>query len=163
MKHLVETMLKELSQKIQLSYGDRLITLAIFGSIASETSTTESDIDILIIAEPLPSGRIPRVDEFVHLVEKPMKEKLEEMSRQGWAVYLSPIFKTRREVEFGSPLFFDMTDRAAILFDRDNFFQKYLKKLQDRMKEMGAKRIYRCGGYFWVLKDNYVFGDRIEL
>ncbi len=45
-------------------YGDRLVSLIVFGSAGRGTPGPESDLDLLIIADPLPCGRIPRVGEF---------------------------------------------------------------------------------------------------
>ena len=45
-------------------YGDRLISLAVFGSVGRGTPRTNSDVDILVVADNLPPGRIKRVLEF---------------------------------------------------------------------------------------------------
>jgi predicted nucleotidyltransferase len=45
-------------------YGERLISIAIFGSVAKDRFRPDSDIDILIVAKGLPKGRIRRVAEF---------------------------------------------------------------------------------------------------
>lgn len=45
-------------------YGDRLVTLAVYGSVARKTQGYYSDLDILIIADRLPDGRMNRVKEF---------------------------------------------------------------------------------------------------
>ena len=50
--------------EIMAYYGERLISVVLFGSVARETQRFDSDIDLLIIALGLPSGRMKRVKEF---------------------------------------------------------------------------------------------------
>ncbi|MFN3480789.1 MAG: hypothetical protein ACK415_10435 [Thermodesulfovibrionales bacterium] len=70
---------------------------------------------------------------------------------------------SHEEVEKGSPLFLDMTERIKILIDRDDFFQNYLNRLRIKMSELGARRVFFKGGYYWELKPDYRYGDVIEL
>ncbi len=144
-------------------YGERLISLAIFGSVARNTFRPDSDIDILIIAEGLPKGRLKRVSEFEKNIELPLEETLKRLFRQGIYPELSPLFKTPEEVLHGSPLFLDMTEDLKILYDRDNFFKNYLQGLKERLKRLGARKVYFKGGYYWELKPDYRYGDIIEL
>jgi predicted nucleotidyltransferase len=144
-------------------YGERLVTLAIFGSVASETFKPDSDIDILIVSEGLLSGRIRRIREFDSNIENKLSDDLRILYEEGIYPRLSPIIKTPEEVWKGSPLFLDMTENVRILFDRDNFFQDYIQRLRKRLEELGAKKVYFKGGYYWELKPDYRFGDIIEL
>lgn len=143
-------------------YGDRLITLAVFGSVGRDTFRPDSDIDLLIIAENLPRGRIPRVEEFLE-VEKRLEPLLADLRKKGIDTYLSPIIKQRDEVLKGSLLFLDMIEDAKILYDKDDFFKNYLNSLREKLQKMGAKKIYRGGSWYWVLKENYKYGDVIEI
>lgn len=144
-------------------YSERLITLAIFGSVARDTFRPDSDIDILIIAEGLPKGRLKRVAEFEKNIEPPLKETLKRLLRQGIYPRPSPLFKTPEEVLQGSPIFLDMTDDVKILYDRDNFFKNYLQGLKEKLKRLGARKVYFKGGYYWELKPDYKYGEIIEL
>jgi predicted nucleotidyltransferase len=53
-------LVKKLEEMTINFYGDRLISIAVFGSVAKDTFRPDSDIDILIIAKDLPNGRIKR-------------------------------------------------------------------------------------------------------
>ena len=49
------------------------------------------------------------------------------------------------------------TDRQKIallniLIDREGFFQNRLKALQNRLRELGARKIRRNGDWYWDLK-----------
>ena len=58
------SLFKELTAQSKKVYGERLISLAIFGSWAGERNTSESDVDILIVAKDLSKKRLERVKEF---------------------------------------------------------------------------------------------------
>jgi predicted nucleotidyltransferase len=46
-----------LVELIKTEYGDELVSVAIFGSIARGTARKDSDLDVLIIASRLPRSR----------------------------------------------------------------------------------------------------------
>lgn len=143
-------------------YGARLVSLAIFGSVARGTMRPDSDVDMLIIADDLPRGRLARVDEF-RAVEVGIEPLLRAAAQEGVYTTLSPVLKTPAEVEQGSPLFLDMTDQARIVFDRDDFFKTYLERLRARLRTQGARRVRLGGGYYWVLKPDLKPGEEIPL
>jgi len=157
---------KELQDKllaeVKSFYGDRLVSFVVFGSVARETYRFDSDIDLLIIAEDLPKGRMKRVAQFL-TVEDRIETFLESLQKGGMNTYISPVFKTPEEAEMGSPLFLDMVEDASILFDRNGFFSKVLERLRNRLKELGSKRVWRGNAWYWVLKPDYKPGEVIEL
>jgi len=157
---------KELQDKllaeVKSFYGDRLVSFVVFGSVARETYRFDSDIDLLIIAEDLPKGRMKRVAQFL-TVEDRIETFLESLRKEGMNTYISPVFKTPEEAEMGSPLFLDMVEDASILFDRNGFFSKVLERLRNRLKELGAKRVWKGNAWYWVLKPDYKPGEVIEL
>lgn len=55
---------EKLLEETRAFYGDRLVSLVVFGSVARGTYREDSDLDVLIIAERLPLGRMKRVEEF---------------------------------------------------------------------------------------------------
>ena len=156
-------LLKELLALLRKYYGKNLVSVVLFGSVARDSFRPDSDIDLLIVAEGLPRGRIKRVEEFCHNVEGKLEERIKGLEAQGIYPFLSPIFKTPEEVMHGSPLFLDMIYDAKILYDKGGFFKSYLEQLQQRLQSLGAKRIFKGGGWYWVLKPDYKPGDRIEL
>jgi len=157
---------KELQDKllaeVKSFYGDRLVSFVVFGSVARETYRFDSDIDLLIIAEDLPKGRMKRVAQFL-TVEDRIETFLESLQKEGMNTYISPVFKTPEEAEMGSPLFLDMVEDASILFDRNGFFSKVLERLRNRLKELGSKRVWKGNAWYWVLKPDYKPGEVIEL
>jgi predicted nucleotidyltransferase len=139
-------------------YGVRLVSLAIFGSIARGTATPESDIDVLIVAKDLPRGRIPRVRDFDAVEEKTLRGLGNPKGLE-----ISPIFKTIEEVRAGGPLFWDMTEEVIILHDRDSFLESFLETVSARLRALGARRVFKGSAWYWILKEEFTPGEVFEL
>jgi len=156
--HLSERLLQE----SRLFYDERLISLVLYGSVARRTMRPDSDIDLLIVADPLPVGRMARMREF-DAIERALERDLAAAAKAGVHASLSPVIKTPEEVHYGSPLFLDMTIDARILFDRGGFFAVYLDGLRERLRALGSMRKRLGGGYYWVLKPDWKPGEEITL
>lgn len=143
-------------------YKKRLVSMVIFGSVGRKKMNFESDIDLLIIAENLPDGRMARVSEFER-IEKKLEKKLKSMAKIGINTYLSPIFKTPAEVKRDSPIFLDMIYDSIILYDKNKFFFNYLKEFKKRLDKLGSKRIMQGDRWYWILKPDYKPGEVFEI
>ncbi len=153
---------RQLAEACERCYGERLVSLALFGSVARGTMRPDSDIDVLVVANPLPQGRLARMREFDE-VEARLAPDLAAAARAGVHALLSPVFKTPEEVRYGSPLFLDMTIDVRLLVDRDGFFAAYLDGLRERLRALGSERRRLGGGYYWVLKPDWKPGEEIVL
>jgi len=162
LKEKFEELTKNLLEEVRSFYEERLVSFVVFGSVARKTYRFDSDLDVLIIVDNLPNGRMKRVAQF-SAVEDRIESFLESLRKEGIDTYISPIFKTPEEAEKGSPIFLDMVEDALILFDRDGFFAKVLERLRNRLRELGAERIWRGNVWHWVLKPDYKPGDIFEL
>ncbi|MDH7599869.1 MAG: nucleotidyltransferase domain-containing protein [Sedimentisphaerales bacterium] len=54
LKEVYNQVVEELAARIRGFYGQRLVSLCVFGSVARGTMHDSSDIDLLIVADPLP-------------------------------------------------------------------------------------------------------------
>jgi predicted nucleotidyltransferase len=143
-------------------YGERLLALALFGSVARGTMRPDSDIDLLLIAQPLPPDRARRLDEFEQ-VDARLAPLLAEERRAGVHTVLAPVIKTPQELRAGSFLHLDLPEQAQLLWDPAGLLRGYLDDLAARLKAMGALRVGSGAGAYWNLKPDYRWGDRIEL
>ncbi len=159
---VLEALLPRVAEACRSVYGDRLVSLVVFGSVARGTPNADSDIDLLIVAEGLPRGRTRRMQEF-RAVKALLAPALAHSSAQGVHTRLSPILKTPEEVRAGSALFLDMTEDAKTLVDRDGFMEGYLRDLRGRLAMLGARRVWRGEHWYWDLKPDYKPGDVFEI
>ncbi len=138
-------------------YGDDLVSFAVFGSAARGTARPDSDIDILLVCRNLPNGRMKRILEFTRkewMIAKPHDLK---------NIFISPVIKTPDEVALGSPLFWDMTECVAILFDEDDFLERSLESVRERLRKNKARKVQKGDRWYWILKEDYVPGEVFEV
>lgn len=145
------------------TYGPRLVALAIFGSWARGTATSSSDLDLLVVADPLPPSRMKRVREFGPVSDATRPERSRVWSDEGPEIELAPVFKTPRELAAGSPLYLDMTLWRVILVDRGGLLETFLDGLRGRMQALGSRRVPFKGGAFWDYKPDFRPGEVVEL
>jgi hypothetical protein len=143
-------------------YGDRLVALAVFGSVGRGTMRFDSDVDLLLVVDPLVEGRLARVEEFT-AVERALATTLAEARRHGVETELSPVFRTPSELAHGSPLLLDMTEDARALVDAGGFLVEQLAAFRQRLAVLGARRVWRGNAWYWDLKPDYQPGDVFEL
>jgi uncharacterized protein len=56
-----------------------------------------------------------------------------------------------------------MTESVLILYDRDPTLHDYLDELRTRLKALGAQRIRKGGGYYWLPKPDLKPGEDFAL
>jgi predicted nucleotidyltransferase len=150
----VTRLLNRLASLCKEHYGERLISLVVFGSVGRGTARPDSDIDLLLVVRDLPIGRMARVREF-SLIETALDIK--------GHLELSPVFKTPEEVADGSPLLLDMVEDARVLFDREDFFQRAMENLKGRLHRLNARRVWQGNAWYWDLKPDYKQGEVFEI
>jgi hypothetical protein len=155
-------LVRELAARLQAHYGRRLVSAVVFGSVGRGTPRRDSDVDILIVADPLPDGRMPRVEDFGP-VKKALAERLRLLAEEGIHTTLAPVFKTRAEVRRGSLLFLDMLDDGRILFDRAGFWRNFTRDFRRRLRRLGARKIVVGNRWYWDLKPDYKPGEIFEI
>lgn len=144
-------------------YGERLVALVVFGSWARGEATPASDLDLLVVAEPLPPSRMKRVREFRTVADATRTVRSRVWSDHGPEIELAPVFKAPAELAAGSPLYLDMTLWREVLADRGGMLEAFLATLRDRMRALGSRRLPFKGGMFWDYKPDFRPGEVVEL
>ena len=155
---LIDKLLQLLLEK----YGDKLVTLAVFGSVARMEMRKDSDIDLLLIIESLPESRLKRQFEFAE-IEGEMEAMIREIEKSEYRIEFSPIIRTPEEISRLPPILLDMVDDAIIVYDKNGFFKKVLEKLRAELKRLGSKKVRIGNRWYWDLKPDYKFGEVIRI
>jgi len=141
--------------------GDDLVSVVLFGSVAKGEARSDSDIDLLIVAENLPRSMLARADIVIE-AEKKLFDAMGKEQAPGSRPMIAAIMRTPEEASSPVPLYLDMVDEAVLLFDRNGFFADVLSKLRDRLHTLGAKRLTLGNVRYWDLKPDYRPGDVVE-
>jgi predicted nucleotidyltransferase len=142
--------------------GDNLVSVVLFGSVAREEATADSDIDLFIVCEELPEGRFARL-RLLDDADRRFEGDLAHLRSQGIDTRLARLIRSRHEAGWVVPLYLDMVEDARLLYDKGGFFASVLTGLADSLTRLGAERRMRGRVRYWVLKRDFVPGEVFEL
>jgi len=106
MREPYKTLIERLSEALKRKYGDKFISLVVFGSVARGEARKDSDVDLLLVIDSIPKRRLERQKEFME-VEKELEGYLNELFDEGYFIDFSPIIKTSEEAMRLSPLYLE--------------------------------------------------------
>ncbi|MGC8849398.1 MAG: nucleotidyltransferase domain-containing protein [Candidatus Bathyarchaeia archaeon] len=158
-------LLGELLRLLMEAFGESLVSVVVFGSVARGKPKPGSDIDLLVVARNMPKGMMDRMELMAKLMIKlegtDVNRKLRERGVSAWVQFhpLKP-----EEAKLHRPIYLDMVDDAVILLDRDGFIENILMGLKKRLRALKAKRVYLGdGSWFWDLKPDIKRGEVVEI
>lgn len=109
-----------------------IVAALLFGSWAKGTETSESDIDLLIVADRINPKRHRRGKEIVDI-----KHCLPTM-------LIDILLLTNKEAlsnfKNHNPLFLDIAEEGIIILDKDNFLKDLILETREYIKQKGIKR-----------------------
>lgn len=144
-------------------FGDDLVAAALYGSVARGRVTTDSDIDILLIVRDLPFTTGERVT-LAGPIEEALRPELRGLHERGIWTSVSALLHTPEDAESHPPAYLDMTEDAHLLYDPHGFLAGVLEDIRQRLRELGGHRVWLDEDrWYWVLKKDYVLGERIEV
>lgn len=145
-------------------YGARVGGLALFGSAARRTQTSDSDVDLLVIADPLPSGVGERLDEIRSLRRDLRASARLADLREPSRLEAQFVPMTPEELRTEPPILLDMTQDAIILFDPSGLISDALSRLSQKLRARGSRRIVPADGLpYWQLSPGARLGEVREL
>ena len=145
-------------------YGPRLRALGLFGSAARRDHSTHSDVDLLVVADPIPARAGDRLDEIRELRRDLRATPSGPTGEPGtWhAAQFVPI--TVEELQAEPSILLDMTQDAVILYDPSRLLYGTLDRLSRKLRARGARRITPAdGAAYWQLSPGARLGEVREL
>jgi hypothetical protein len=157
-------LLKEYCSGMASHFSEKLFSICVFGSVAKGMAAPESDIDVLVVAEGLPTEIGLRVKEtnYIHIRLK-KTEPYRSLRKAGRCALISDIFLTPSEVKRHPPILLDMIDEGIILYDKDDFLRNTLRLLKNKLKALGARKIVSAKGHYWILKPDIKPSEVVEI
>ena len=161
LRRLVEAFLKE--------FDDELISIILYGSATRDTfQQGRSDIDLLYILEDDTTDIWQREENIFKNFQSTWEYKACDhlLKTQGFYGYpeVTTLSLHKSHAKIFQPIYLDMLPHRAVLYDKQEFFHKLKKKLQEALKTLGTIRIEHADGtYCWFLKPNMTPGESIEI
>ena len=133
-------MIQKITKDIKLFFGSNLVSIVLFGSYASAKQTSTSDIDILVIADNLPSSKKERFSLIISITKKYLS--------LGKSV--SIVLHSRDEIlngfEFYNPLLLSISENYKLLYDNMNFFLNLMRAINSKIAK---NEIRKFADYSW--------------
>ena len=159
-----QALAEEYGRLARVFFGDRLISMCLYGSVARGNATPESDIDVLVIAENLPRDVGLRIRETRPIHEALRRsEPYRKLRSQGRSAFVADTFLTPDEAKTHPPLLLDLTEDAAAIYDKNGFLESILEDMRGRLRSLGAKKITTKKGYYWILKPDANPNEVVEI
>lgn len=139
-------------------YGERLSSLAIFGSYARGEAGLHSDLDLLIVLRSAgPMGS--RIREFIAGVEEPHEGVAQRLfEEEGILMDPSPYILTKDEALRFQPIYFDWVDTCILLEDRDGLVERVIAGVDQMRKSTRAEKVEAGAGWAWIA-DRFLGGE----
>jgi predicted nucleotidyltransferase len=135
---------------LALAYGEVLLAVVLFGSVARGTAHPHSDSDWLVVLRR--RGGEPREDhQGCEQVRQQLALLLEEAQAVG--LYTEPQFHLRSavEAEQGGPLFLDLCHEGIPTHDPEGWAARFMARYRQRLADQGSVRVPWGEGWYWRL------------
>ena len=129
----VRSALDGIVQELCEAFGERLLAVVVYGSHARGTATPRSDVDLLVVVQGL-----PRDWKIIHHLEDEWAHKGRQLGKRFQVLLASPE-DVDDSVEWAAPLMLEIYNAHRIVFERDGFFSRCIRRLRRLMKERGIR------------------------
>ena len=147
----VRNVLRIILSALDASLGERLVSVALFGSFARGTARAGSDLDVLVV-----------VDRYLSMEEETAvamatRAACTELLVSQWRsspTHATPQlqFVSREAADQGSSFLLDLAREAILVYDRGDFLRGALTRLSRRAVALGVRRRTLPGGrWFWAM------------
>ena len=157
-KPLTDRLLARLSAELD----ERLVAVALYGSVARGEARAESDVDLFLVYR---GDRESVADTFVEVeLELRAAPLTAELQARGVPTNPMPVLRTEAALVDTPWLLLDISHHGIILFDPGQVLHAKLAALRRRLAELGSRRIELAdGSWYWDLKPDLRPGEMIEL
>jgi len=141
---------KRYAAKAKETLGDRLVSIALFGSVARGQAGPGSDIDLFVVLQEAPPGMLSR-RRLLDPVRESLTSELERLWKRGIYVDFVEVIRTRSEAGEYHSLYLDMSQEAILLYDQDRFLETLLAMIKEQLEREGAERKVMENFWYWDL------------
>lgn len=144
-------------------YGDRLVSLAVFGSYARKTPLLNSDLDLYIVLKDLSYlGHSREQEAFIREIELPLEAHQRELEKSGILMEASCMILSVSGAEHFNPLYLDMVEDVVLVMDKDFFLKNLLSRTLKQMTNWGSIKTKVGGSWIWHISPKTPWGGKID-
>jgi len=137
-------------EALQQIYGERLLAVVLFGSVARGTPHVHSDSDWLVVLRQ--RSEQPRDDHRgVEQLRQQLAPLLRAAAQTGLLSEPQLHLRSAAEAEQGGPLFLDLCHDGIAWVDPDGWAADFLARYRDRLARQGSVRVPWGEGWYWRL------------
>jgi len=158
----VKPLTDRLLTDLRVVLGQRLVAMALYGSVARQAARPASDIDLFLVHR---GDRHAALCSFVEveigLRDDPLTAKLRA---RGVPIKPMPVFRSEASLADTPWLLLDIAHHGIMLFDPRSVLARKLAGLRKRLVELGSRRIELAdGSWYWDLKPDLRPGEIVTL
>lgn len=161
-----------LKEELLRFYPQKLVSLALYGSVARGTARKDSDVDFFIVMRDISKDYFERnkmMRPVLDAVEK--SSSYQDMLAEGYDPYISYIVLSTEQAKETRPMYLDMVEDAILLYDAcsehgesNGFLKNKFNQIKKRMQELGSRRVFlEDGSWYWELKPDLKLGEVFEI
>lgn len=150
---LFRPVLRRFCEELVSTWGENLVGLLLFGSVARGDWTKDSDVDLLVVTREFRGGRRGALRDLLG-VRRRLWDTEEYREAVGHGLYPTLEFYPleAREAQGFRPMYLDALTEGVILLEREGFLTSLREGFLHRLREMGARRVELPGrGHYWLL------------
>lgn len=151
-------------EKLLERYGDNLIGLLLFGSVARGDWDKDSDIDLLIVLKRFERSKRAALREIIELrKELRGSQEYKDSVSMGYYPVVEVYPLEAEDAKRFRRMYLDALTEGIVVFERELFLTELIGRFQERLRDIGARRIeIPSVGHYWVLGDLKA-GEVLEL
>ena len=157
-----ESYLQSFCSRLKASFGsERILSVALFGSVARRQARSDSDIDLLVVHKEVDFNPAYRSVDIVFALKE--EDECKRLVGQGLNPQPACIFMTKSELWDRPHILLDILIEGILLYDV-GVLESRLRALKERLNALGSKRVALPDGtWYWDLKPDWKPGEIIEL
>ncbi len=163
-QRVYEPLLEEVLAKLFERFGEDLVSVVLYGSVARGVARPTSDMDLFVVIQGLPFNFYDRATLISDIVRRLHEPKMRLWRDGGRYTNIDILPFTPEEAAVLRPLYLDFLFDAMLLHDRGGFMHEVLEQLRKRLRELGGRRVTMPSGkWYWLLSQPLQKGIEIQL
>jgi len=153
---IYSSLLRKYCEILREEFGDRLVGVVLFGSVARGDWDRDSDVDLLLVVKGWKRKKVwERLRELSRAREvlRQSKEYQEAVSKGFFPAIQHYPLDPEEAREFHR-VYPDLVADGILLYDKEGFMDWILSSFREKLRKLGALRISTPEGrFYWILKE----------